>query len=151
MICNKCEREQLEDCRIRKELRVLPHTLVIHLNVFDHESIKKPVSWQLPSSYNFGQYIYEDNEIDLRSGYIANLDEVYQLFGIIAVEGQSLEQASYVSLVKKFDEVNNTFLWFEFSFHSFKEISEEDALRNYQPFILFWRKSPQVLKLETES
>lgn len=77
----------LEECRVRKELRILPKTLIIQFNIFDDDGNRKRLNWELPASYNFGQFIFEDNEIDLRGGYIANLNEVYQLFGIIAVDG----------------------------------------------------------------
>lgn len=143
--CNECENGLLQEIKARTELRILPETIIINVELLDEQMMKKEVAFSIPQRFNFKRYVYEDDEKDIKKGYVMPDCEFYECFAIVAMDGPSLDFSFYEAVIKKHDLENSTFQWYEFNSKGLIKIKEEQALLDYRPHLIFYRRPPKKL------
>lgn len=74
----------------------------------------------------------DEDEFDVTSGQ-------YELFGVIACDGEDLKTSRYMSLVNKKLKKQRESVWYEFQDDQSKQVTEQSVLTHYNPQILFYQ------------
>lgn len=129
-------------CKRRRELRILPPTIAVFTNILNARSEKKEVAWSIPERFDFSTYIFEEDDEDVDQE-VKKDREPYEAFAIISMDGPDLKNSSYTALIKKHNFDDQTFQWYQFSQVGVKPITSKEALRDYRPQAIFFRKKPK--------
>ena len=148
--CNECNDGVIQEIRARTELRILPETIIINVELLDENMMKKEVAFSVPQMFNFKRYLYEDDEKDIKKGYTIPDCEFYECFAIVAMDGPGLDMSFYEAVIKKHNLEKGTFQWYEFNSKGLTKITEDQALLDYRPHLIFYRRHPKKLSYNLE-